>query len=128
MYEIQLNMRSQSQALVQKRYRDIRNLYESVISTQLLPIIRSQNLKLPKFPEKALFKMNSELVNKRRIELELWLNDAVKLEPLSLHIFSFLNLNIKPKNKVSGSEQIFDFIEKINSSSKNRMKLIENFE
>ena len=125
-------MHSQCQAVVQKRYREIRILYETVRTTQIAPFTNQDAMNLPRFPEKSFFKMNSEIIDKRRTEIELWMNHAVKYEILAEHIFNFMNLSYKPtiaSNKsINLSDHLLKFIDRINSTANSRMKLIDKFD
>jgi hypothetical protein len=91
----------------------------------------TEQIKLPKFPEKALFKMNNELIDKRRSELESWLNEAIKFDSLARHIFSFFNIvtdsPLASPKKHAPADSIAEFIKSINATSNNKIMLIENF-
>ena len=89
-------------------------------------------MNLPKFPDKVFFKMNNEIIDKRRMEIEAWMNQAVKYEILAEHIFNFMNISYKStiasSKNINILDQVLKFIERINSTANNRMKLIEKFD
>lgn len=76
--------------------------------------------------------MNNELIDKRRLEIEAWMNEAVKFPSLTQLIFNFLNISIEGKisrsKKPCLDDMVKEFVNKINSTTTNRMNLIENFE
>lgn len=85
---------------------------------------------MPKFPEKSLFNMSSDTVDKRKSEICLWMNDVLKVENLSKYIFHFFNL--KPEGVLGSKKKdqrdiLKTFISSIETSSNNKINIIEQF-
>ena len=60
------------------------------------------------------------------------MNEAVKHEIFAQYIYKFMNISFKTNSATAKStnliEKVIEFVGKINSTTNNRMKLIENFE
>ena len=76
--------------------------------------------------------MNSDRIDRRRDEIEIWLNQVIKIDQLSKHLFKFFNIQlssydssyIKTSEK---SDQLANFISSITSTSNNKISTIEKF-
>ena len=133
LYEIHVRISKNCEIIASKRYSELLSLSEIVIPIQLKPIIMQERISLPKFPEKRFKKLNESLVTQRRLEIENWLRCAIRHQFLANKIYDFLDFvqetsNTDTKAKVNPDEiQILDFVDKVKTTSNNRMKLIENF-
>lgn len=76
--------------------------------------------------------MNNDIIDKRRSEIENFLNLAIKNEILAEHIFVFMGISFKANVSLTKNsntaDKVLKFIGKINSTANNKMRLIEKFE
>jgi hypothetical protein len=88
-----------------------------------------KSIQLPRFPQKSLFKMNSDRIDRRRTELEIWLNEVIKSESLNKYILSFFNVDnpSSTMKKLDGSDHLSTFISNMTSSSNNKINTLEKF-
>lgn len=88
---------------------------------------------MPKFPNKKILKNRKTLTEKRRSQLEYWLQIVLKYPEISQKMLDYFGLSKKtlesefPSSASPDEKLILDFIDKLSGGQNNKMAQIEKF-
>ncbi len=113
-------------------------LNNEVRLNQINNTLRANRITLPPFPSKVWDSLNSDIINDRRAKLEAWLRATLMHYSLIPFVAKFLDIQesqydtehpeVSIQNLNSDETVIHEFIERINSKVKDRIRTLDEFD